>query len=85
MNKAIINILEVTAPSAQAFGAVRLAKGQAASLTPRSGTRLVCAEGSLWLTREGDPADYILKAGESFELDAPLVVSGLGSASYLVA
>lgn len=85
MNKAIINILEVAAPSAHAFGAVRLSKGEAASLAPRAGSRLVCTEGSLWLTREGDPADYVLRAGESLELDAPLVVSGFGPAAYLVA
>ena len=33
------------------------------------GPNVMCTAGALWLTQEGDPHDYILKAGQSFTLN----------------
>ena len=42
-----------------------LAKNQLLAL-PDANTKLVCLEGELWLTRDGDSEDYILGPGRSF-------------------
>jgi hypothetical protein len=42
----------------------RLAKNQLLGL-PDANAKLVCLEGELWLTREGDSEDYILGPGRS--------------------
>ena len=42
-----------------------LAKDQMFAL-PASDTRLVCVDGELWLTRNGDIEDYILRPGQGF-------------------
>ncbi|NJD33737.1 MAG: DUF2917 domain-containing protein [Betaproteobacteria bacterium] len=42
-----------------------LAKNQLLAL-PDTSAMLVCLEGELWLTREGDSEDYILGPGRSF-------------------
>ena len=34
----------------------------------RKTIKVVCLEGALWLTKKGDPADFLLKAGESLHL-----------------
>jgi hypothetical protein len=33
------------------------------------GTRVMCTAGTLWLTQQGDPQDYLLQAGQSFTLN----------------
>lgn len=33
---------------------------------PKRGLTIRCHEGKLWLTRTGDPQDYLLLAGEAF-------------------
>ncbi len=43
-----------------------LAKDQMLAL-PAVDTRLVCLEGELWLTRDGDIEDYILGPGQGFD------------------
>ncbi len=43
-----------------------LAKDQMFAL-PAADTRLVCLEGELWLTRDGDFEDYILGPGQGFD------------------
>jgi quercetin dioxygenase-like cupin family protein len=42
-----------------------LAKSQLLAL-PDANAKLVCLEGELWLTRDGDSEDYILGPGRSF-------------------
>jgi DUF2917 family protein len=48
------------------------------------GLRLTCHEGLLWLTREGDSRDEVVKAGGSVRLDGPglVVVQALRSARF---
>ncbi len=84
MNKAMISILDVFSPIDSArTSSRRLAKGEAVSIAV--GRQLVCVEGQLWLTMAGDPQDYVLTAGQSMDLTAPAVVSGLSSAAFAVA
>ncbi len=45
----------------------QLAKDEMLAL-PAIDATLVCLEGELWLTRDGDPEDYILGAGNSLHL-----------------
>jgi hypothetical protein len=42
-----------------------LVKNQLLAL-PDANAKLVCLEGELWLTREGDSEDYIVGPGRSF-------------------
>lgn len=35
-------------------------------VTHAAGVRIVCREGSLWITLDGDPRDIVLSAGDSF-------------------
>ena len=49
------------------LGRRRLAKGEMLVL-PAIDATLVCLEGELWVTRDGDPEDYILGAGNCLHL-----------------
>ena len=52
-----------------------LAQRQVIELTADA-TRLICLEGKLWLTSEGDSEDYLLAAGSHIDLsntDSPVV------------
>ncbi len=44
---------------------IALAPGQLLTLDGARGARIVAREGTLWVTEEGDPADHIVRAGES--------------------
>jgi hypothetical protein len=35
----------------------------------RPGANVMCTNGALWLTQQGDPVDHLLQAGQSFTLD----------------
>lgn len=48
-------------------GRQTLAAGRLLALPARNAT-LVCVEGEVWLTRDGDREDYILGAGSSLHL-----------------
>ena len=37
---------------------------------PSKGTRIACLSGVIWVTREGDPRDFILAHGEAVEVDS---------------
>jgi hypothetical protein len=41
------------------------------SVADGSGVEFVCSEGSLWLTVDGDPEDYIIGPGERFSTIEP--------------
>ncbi|EAU63745.1 DUF2917 domain-containing protein [Stigmatella aurantiaca] len=49
-----------------------------------AGFSLLCHEGSVWLTREGDACDHVLKAGEALRVEGPglVVVQALGAARF---
>ena len=51
-----------------------------------SARRLRCTAGELWLTRAGDPSDYLLCAGESFRIAAgeDVVAQALADATFCV-
>jgi len=49
----------------------RLAHRKILDLRNRTGDRVECLDGSVWITQDGDPRDVILGAGESFTLDRP--------------
>lgn len=51
--------------------ATRLAHRRILNLHDRSGDRVECLDGSVWITQDGDPRDIVLDAGESFMLDRP--------------
>lgn len=83
MKKAALNIMEVvTTTTLSETGSIRLARKEAATVR---GKRLTCTAGRIWITKNGDPTDYILSAGESLELGTRAVVSGLAEGSYRVA
>lgn len=39
------------------------------TLDDARGTRVVCVEGELWITQDGDTADYFVYAGQSFTIN----------------
>ncbi len=46
---------------------IALEKDQACSMLLRvAGARVECLSGRVWVTREGDPVDHVLEAGEAF-------------------
>ncbi len=61
---------------------VALAKDGHARMHNALGWRLTAAGGTLWVTQDGDRRDVVLKPGESFAFDRPIVlVSALGAAT----
>ena len=48
-----------------------LPRGAVTRFEQAQGTRLSCVEGSLWITRDGDPIDVILEPGQSWEVPGP--------------
>lgn len=65
-----------------------LARGdvRAASLHALADLRITCMDGTAWLTREGDPRDYVLEAGDQqlVRRGDALVLLGMPSATVLV-
>ena len=51
------------------------------------GSRIACLCGTAWLTLDGDPRDIVLRAGESFLVDAeaPVMACALGDERAVVA
>ncbi len=52
----------------------------------RGGATVRCAVGSVWLTREGDPEDRVLEAGQVFRSEKPgrIALLALGPARVVV-
>jgi hypothetical protein len=54
---------------------IELNHGLFLRLEKSAGATVVCLEGDLWLTRDGSPADVVLKVGQSYALaDATRVI-----------
>ncbi len=60
-----------------------LSAGRYAVLEDARGTRVVCADGVLWITQHADRRDIVLRAGESFvvDRDAKVIVNALSHAA----
>jgi hypothetical protein len=69
--------------------AVRLAQDEVwgVHLPPGEPVELTCHEGLLWLTREGDSRDFVLRPGDRVQLGSPghVVVQALRPARLLLA
>jgi hypothetical protein len=59
----------------------KLAKGRTEVLKGLGGSQVRCTSGSLWVTIEGDPKDYILTQNESLSIPnvGKVLLSGNGS------
>ena len=59
----------------------KLAKGRTEVLKGLGGSQVRCTSGSLWVTIEGDPKDYILTQNESVSIPnlGKVLLSGNGS------
>ena len=45
---------------------IRLERGRLIAFDPVVRTRITAIAGSLWITQDGNPRDYVLDAGETF-------------------
>ena len=63
----------------------RLQRRQTFRLRGRSGERIECRRGSVWITQDGDPRDVVLGPCEAFTLDrrGTAVVSALQDAVFV--
>lgn len=68
--------------SLRRFGHVQLAPDEVVLLRPRGGGYLRVADGRIWLTQAGTPADVVLERGEEWALakGARVVLQGVGRA-----
>ena len=64
---------------------LRLERGQTSRLTGACRSRLASAAGTLWVTIDHDPRDFVLEPGESIDLGCEdmLMVSALGGPATL--
>lgn len=67
-------------------GEIVLADHQSYSLEAGESSCLACRAGTVWVTRDGDPRDYILEAGQSMGLrgEGRIIVFALGPARFAV-
>lgn len=61
-----------------------LSAGRYAVLADARGTRIACADGTLWITQYSDLRDIVLHAGESFvvDRDTKIIVSAVSDAAF---
>jgi hypothetical protein len=66
-------------------GTIQLDDGVTARVERSCGARLVCRDGTAWITIDHDPRDIVLSAGESFVVDSnsPLLVTSLSGSTRL--
>lgn len=67
INRNIIAFQQGIHSSSSQGPAICLAKGELFAVA-EGDWRLVCLSGALWLTRDGDQEDYILRAGDQFSV-----------------
>lgn len=65
-------------------GGGRLAAGATCDLGCRPSATIVCNEGCLWITHDGDTRDVVLDAGQSHRVDRPtrILIMALQAASW---
>lgn len=68
-------------------GPVCLADGQTLRVLDAAGTTLVCNEGTLWVTEENQPRDFVLEAGACVRLKRAglTLIQALSPASFSLA
>ena len=65
---------------------ITLARGGLWRVSAGRGQQVLCLDGTLWLTQEGDPRDVVLEAGEQalIERDGLSVVSALSDSRFVL-
>ena len=53
---------------------LELRRGDTVRLDDAHGATVSCAAGTVWVTRDGDPADIVLSAGQKARIDGPGLV-----------
>ncbi|HWS76073.1 MAG TPA: DUF2917 domain-containing protein [Quisquiliibacterium sp.] len=53
---------------------LEMRRGDTVRLDDAHGATVSCAAGTVWVTRDGDPADIVLSAGEKARIDGPGLV-----------
>lgn len=86
MNKQAMKYTNVMQINNGALGGAEsrsLSTGQIRAVTMGKGRTLTCTSGSLWVTRENDVVDHILRERESLAMDSrgKVVLSGLSTGS----
>jgi len=68
------------------LGARRLTKGRILRVHHALGHRVECVSGSLWITQDGDPRDFVLEPGEGLAFDRPgdALVSAFADSHFLL-
>ncbi|MBL8832100.1 MAG: DUF2917 domain-containing protein [Rhodospirillales bacterium] len=63
---------------------ISLSAGRYAVLEDARGTRVACADGTLWITQHADLRDIVLRDGESFvvDRDAKVIVHAISDATF---
>lgn len=63
-----------------------LGRGAIRRLAAKSGDRVECLRGTLWITQDGDLRDTILRPGESFDFERPgkALLSAFDDSRYLL-
>ncbi|WP_002633845.1 DUF2917 domain-containing protein [Myxococcus hansupus] len=87
--RTVANRLRFGAAPARRTGRVRLPQGGLWSVRTPGGEplELLCGDGLLWLTREGDTKDHVLRPGDTCSLDHPghVVVQALRPSTFCLA
>ncbi|CAN0437718.1 unnamed protein product, partial [Phaeothamnion confervicola] len=63
---------------------ITLPAGRYAVFADAAGTRIACADGTLWITQYADTRDIVLRAGDSFvvDRDGKVVVSAVSDSVF---
>ena len=72
-------------PARQAVWPVTLRRGQLYRLAAMPGQCLQASGGDLWVTFDGDPAEHVVEAGQTWQvpIDRPLLVQALSDARMI--
>ncbi len=53
------------------LSSLEMRRGDVLRLDEAQGATVVCGAGTIWVTRDGEPADHVLSAGEQLRIDGP--------------
>jgi hypothetical protein len=82
----ILHAKELTMHTDLKLAAISLPRGQLQRMQDARGQVVVCLQGSLWLTQEGDTRDVVLEAGDEARIDRDglTLLHALRDARYLL-